>query len=307
MERFLNESATYVESVYAESTIGGDEGEHLERDHQWVEEQQQRYGQYREDPLDNRTAGDETNIPQQHDHYSERESNLEDTLSQQLKLLNQMVTSKDDQILALQNILQARKSKYEALAKLYSQLRLEHLDTLRLYKSAEEKIKEMSVDQRNLQRSICNLERDLEASELDYDMFERDVRARDAKTSEKYKTLEKTCSQLTAENQGLQERLAGAAANEAGMTMKYQALCSQLEVVATDLKARFEKVRGDLAESSQKSQVLQSLNLQLASESRDLQQVLDNANSSMTSTHGILEQQVKELTLAMDKIGRVQW
>ncbi|ELQ37825.1 hypothetical protein OOU_Y34scaffold00575g5 [Pyricularia oryzae Y34] len=69
--------------------------------------------------------------------YDQRVKALEGELQHIQSSLGQQMNSKDDQIRALQEQLNTWRSKYEALAKLYSQLRHEHLDLLQKFKSVQ--------------------------------------------------------------------------------------------------------------------------------------------------------------------------
>lgn len=69
--------------------------------------------------------------------YDQRVKGLEGELQHIQNSLGQQMNSKDDQIRTLQEQLNTWRSKYEALAKLYSQLRHEHLDLLQKFKSVQ--------------------------------------------------------------------------------------------------------------------------------------------------------------------------
>ena len=69
--------------------------------------------------------------------YDRRVKELESQLNQINSTYSQQNASKDDQIRALQEQVNTWRSKYEALAKLYSQLRTEHLDLLQKFKSVQ--------------------------------------------------------------------------------------------------------------------------------------------------------------------------
>ena len=69
--------------------------------------------------------------------YDRRVKELESQLNQINSTYAQQNASKDDQIRALQEQVNTWRSKYEALAKLYSQLRTEHLDLLQKFKSVQ--------------------------------------------------------------------------------------------------------------------------------------------------------------------------
>lgn len=69
--------------------------------------------------------------------YDQRVKALESELGQIQHNFGAQITSKDDQIRALQEQVNTWRTKYEALAKLYSQLRHEHLDLLQKFKSVQ--------------------------------------------------------------------------------------------------------------------------------------------------------------------------
>jgi len=89
--------------------------------------------------------------------YDQRMKALEEQYNQLQGNFNLQNQSKDDQINALQEQVNTWRSKYEALAKLYSQLRQEHLDLLQTTKSLKLKAAsaQEAIDQRErLQREM---------------------------------------------------------------------------------------------------------------------------------------------------------
>jgi hypothetical protein len=89
--------------------------------------------------------------------YDQRVKALESELHQIQSNFGQQVGSKDDQIRALQEQVNTWRTKYEALAKLYSQLRHEHLDLLQKFKSVQLKAAsaQEAIDRREkLEREI---------------------------------------------------------------------------------------------------------------------------------------------------------
>lgn len=71
------------------------------------------------------------------EQYDRRMKDLENQLNQLNINFNQQNSSKDDQIRSLQEQVSTWRTKYEALAKLYSQLRHEHLELLQKFKSVQ--------------------------------------------------------------------------------------------------------------------------------------------------------------------------
>ena len=69
--------------------------------------------------------------------YDQRMKDLENQLNQLNQNFSQQTSSKDDQIRLLQEQVNTWRTKYEALAKLYSQLRHEHLELLQKFKNVQ--------------------------------------------------------------------------------------------------------------------------------------------------------------------------
>lgn len=89
--------------------------------------------------------------------YDQRVKALEGELQHLQNNYGQQISSKDDQIRALQEQVNTWRTKYEALAKLYSQLRHEHLDLLQKFKNVQLKAAsaQEAIDRREkLEREI---------------------------------------------------------------------------------------------------------------------------------------------------------
>ena len=69
--------------------------------------------------------------------YDQRMKDLENQLNQLNQNFSQQTSSRDDQIRVLQEQVNTWRTKYEALAKLYSQLRHEHLELLQKFKNVQ--------------------------------------------------------------------------------------------------------------------------------------------------------------------------
>ncbi|QSS58951.1 cytoskeleton assembly control protein [Histoplasma capsulatum] len=110
--------------------------------------------------------------------YDKRMKDLEEQLNQLNSNYSLQTQSKDDQIRALQEQVNTWRTKYEALAKLYSQLRQEHLDLLQTTKSL--KLKAASAQEAIERRE--RLEREMKTKNLELaDM----IRERDRALHEK--------------------------------------------------------------------------------------------------------------------------
>ncbi|GLA31421.1 sla2 Src-like adaptor 2 [Aspergillus niger] len=128
--------------------------------------------------------------------YDRRVKDLEEQMNHLNSNLNMQNASKDEQIRALQEQVNTWRSKYEALAKLYSQLRQEHLDLLQTTKSL--KLKAASAQEAIERRE--KLERELKTKNLELaDMIRERDRAlhdRDRLTGNNKEELEKVKREL---------------------------------------------------------------------------------------------------------------
>ncbi|KAL5337546.1 ANTH domain-containing protein [Aspergillus crustosus] len=128
--------------------------------------------------------------------YDRRVKDLEEQMGHLTSNLNLQNASKDEQIRALQEQVNTWRSKYEALAKLYSQLRQEHLDLLQTTKSL--KLKAASAQEAIERRE--RLERELKTKNLELaDMIRERDRAlhdRDRLTGTNKDELEKVKREL---------------------------------------------------------------------------------------------------------------
>lgn len=128
--------------------------------------------------------------------YDRRVKDLEEQMNQLTSNMNMQNASRDDQIRSLQEQVNTWRSKYEALAKLYSQLRQEHLDLLQTTKSL--KIKAASAQEAIDRRE--KLERELKTKNLELaDMIRERDRAlhdRDRLTGTNKEEVEKVKREL---------------------------------------------------------------------------------------------------------------
>jgi len=111
--------------------------------------------------------------------YDQRMKALEGEINQMNQNFQQQMGSRDDQIRALQEQLNTWRSKYESLAKLYSQLRHEHLQLLQKFKTVQLKANsaQEAIDSRDrLQRELKtkNLELADMIRERDRALMEKD-------------------------------------------------------------------------------------------------------------------------------------
>ena len=130
------------------------------------------------------------------EQYDRRVKDLENQYQQLNNTFNQQNASKDDQIRALQEQVNTWRSKYEGLAKLYTQLRTEHLDLLQKFKGVQLKAKsaQEAIDKRE------KLEREIKTKNLELaDMIrERDraLHEKDRSTGSNREEVEKLKREL---------------------------------------------------------------------------------------------------------------
>ncbi|KAI1161446.1 ANTH domain-containing protein [Nemania serpens] len=161
--------------------------------------------------------------------YDQRVKALEGELAQIQNNFGQQLNSKDDQVRALQEQVNTWRTKYEALAKLYSQLRHEHLDLLQKFKSVQLKAAsaQEAIDRRE------KLEREIKTKNLELaDMIRERDRAlhdRDRLTGNNKDELEKLKRELRMANDRA-DNLERSKGNElSSMLAKYNREMADLE------------------------------------------------------------------------------
>lgn len=128
--------------------------EQLMRD-QYQQQTQGRMGELERENLNARAQYERDQLMLE--QYDRRMKALEGELQQLHSNFGQQTASKDEQIKALQEQINTWRTKYEALAKLYSQLRHEHLELLQKFKSVQLKAAsaQEAIDRREkLEREI---------------------------------------------------------------------------------------------------------------------------------------------------------
>ena len=134
--------------------------EQLQRD-QYAQQTQGRMAELERENLNARAQYERDQLMLE--QYDRRMKALEAELAQLNATFQQQTQSKDDQIRALQEQVNTWRTKYEALAKLYSQLRHEHLELLQKFKGVQLKAAsaQEAIDKRE------KLERELKTKNLE--------------------------------------------------------------------------------------------------------------------------------------------
>ncbi|KAL8972214.1 MAG: hypothetical protein Q9183_000672 [Haloplaca sp. 2 TL-2023] len=188
--------------------------------------------------------------------YDRRMKELENQLNQLNTNFSQQTSSKDDQIRALQEQLNTWRSKYEALAKLYSQLRSEHLELLQKFKAVQ--LKASSAQEAIEKRE--RLERELKTKNLELaDMIRERDRAlhdKDRVTGGNREEVEKLKRELRMANEKAENADRAKGSELSSMLAKYNREMADLEEALRhksraldDVHAKFGERDGDLETS----------------------------------------------------------
>ncbi|KAK0725668.1 ANTH domain-containing protein [Lasiosphaeris hirsuta] len=242
--------------------------------------------------------------------YDQRVKGLESELQQLQNNFGQQIGSKDDQIRALQEQVNTWRTKYEALAKLYSQLRHEHLDLLQKFKSVQLKAAsaQEAIDRRE------KLEREIKTKNLELaDMIRERDRAlhdKDRLTGSSKDELEKLRRELrmALDRADSLERSKG---NELStMLSKYNREMSDLEEALRTKSRALQEAQAKLRDgSSDLEQLLRDKEEELEVYKAGMDQTLIELNE-LRSNHGASDQaldgQLDVLILAqLDKINEI--
>ncbi|KAK4102751.1 ANTH-domain-containing protein [Parathielavia hyrcaniae] len=242
--------------------------------------------------------------------YDQRVKALESELSQIQGNFGQQVASKDEQIKALQEQVNTWRTKYEALAKLYSQLRHEHLDLLQKFKSVQLKAAsaQEAIDRRE------KLEREIKTKNLELaDMIRERDRAlhdRDRLQGSNKDEVEKMRRELrmALDRADNLERSKG---NELStMLSKYNREMADLEEALRNKSRALEEAQAKLRDGGSDLEALlrekeEELEVYKAGMDQTLIELNELKNNQGTSDQ-VLDSQLDALVLAqLDKINEV--
>lgn len=198
------------------------------------------------------------------------------------------MASKDDLIKQLQDQVTLWRNKYEALAKLYSQLRTEHLDML-------SKFKQMQLKANSAQEAVDRMERmerDLKAKNLELaDMIRERDRARfdiDRQKSSHKDELDRLRREINFANERAEDATRSKSSEVSGVLSKYNRQLSELE---DSLRVRYILAYSNLSNVS-----LQAKQMQID----DLLTKLDNASGDMERLRDEKDQEILILQEGMD-------
>lgn len=207
--------------------------------------------------------------------YDQRMKDLENQLNQLNQNFSQQTSSKDDQIRALQEQVNTWRTKYEALAKLYSQLRSEHLDLLQKFKSVQ--FKAASAHEAIEKRD--KLEREIKTKNLELaDM----IRERDRALHEK--------DRITGGNREEVEKL------KRELRLALNRADNAERTKGTDLSSMLSKYNREMAELEESLRVglLQPNCTSMLTTGQNKTRALDDVHSKFGKRDGDLERTLRE-------------
>ncbi|KAI1760950.1 ANTH-domain-containing protein [Hypoxylon sp. FL1150] len=242
--------------------------------------------------------------------YDQRVKALEGELSQIQNNFGQQLSSRDDQIRALQEQVNTWRTKYEALAKLYSQLRHEHLDLLQKFKTVQLKAAsaQEAIDRRE------KLEREIKTKNLELaDM----IRERDRALHDKDRLSGSNKDEVEKLNRELRmahdraDNLERSKGNELStMLAKYNREMADLEEALRTKSRALEEAQSKLRDgSSDLEELLRQKEEELEVYKAGMDQTLIELNElklNQGDTDEVLDGQIDALIMAnLDKINEI--
>ncbi|KAH7909787.1 ANTH domain-containing protein [Hygrophoropsis aurantiaca] len=248
------------------------------------------------------------------EQYDRRVKALEGELGGITANVNAQMASKDDMIKQLQDQVTLWRNKYEALAKLYSQLRTEHLDMLA-------KFKQMQLKANSAQEAVDRMERmerDLKAKNLELaDMIRERDRARfdvDRQKASHKDDLDRIRRELNFANERAEDATRSKSSEVSNVLSKYNRQLTELEdslrakqLQIDDLLVKLDNSSGDLErlrdEKDQEIMILQEgmdSTIQQLSEAQQTQGISEEATNAQIDT--LILDNRKKLNQIIDSI-----
>ncbi|KAG6821407.1 hypothetical protein H0H93_014204 [Arthromyces matolae] len=237
------------------------------------------------------------------EQYDQRVKALEAELANVGANINSQMLSKDELIKQLQDQVALWRNKYEALAKLYSQLRTEHLDMLSKFKAMQLKANSTQEAVDRMER----MERDLKTKNLELaDMLRERDRARfdvDRQKSSHKEEIDRIRRELNFANERAEDSSRSKNSEVSSIMSKYNRQLSELEDTLRgifiqskqfqidDLLSKLDNAAGDLEhlreEKDQEIMILQAgmdSTIQQLSETQQNQGLMDETTNAQIDT-----------------------
>ncbi|KIM70189.1 hypothetical protein SCLCIDRAFT_102287 [Scleroderma citrinum Foug A] len=248
------------------------------------------------------------------EQYDRRVKALENELGGVTSNINAQMVSKDDLIKQLQDQVTLWRNKYEALAKLYSQLRAEHLDML-------SKFKQMQLKANSAQEAVDRMERmerDLKSKNLELaDMIRERDKARfdvDRQKASHKDELERLRREINFANERADDAVRSKGSEMSGVLGKYNRQINELEdslrskqIQLDDLLVKVNNAQLDMErlrdEKDQEIMILQEgmdSTIQQLSEAQQNQGISEEATNAQIDT--LILDNRKKLNQIIDSI-----
>ncbi|KAK2461575.1 hypothetical protein APHAL10511_006038 [Amanita phalloides] len=216
------------------------------------------------------------------EQYDRRVKALEAELSSVALNINSQMASKDELIKQLQDQVILWRNKYEALAKLYSQLRTEHLDMLTKFKQLQLKANSAQEVVDRMER----MERDLKAKNLELaDMLRERDRARfevDRQKSSHKEDMERLKRELNFANERAEDASRSRNSEVSTVMSKYNRQITELEDSLRTKQVRIEELLDKLNDASDN---LEHLREEKDQEIMILQEGMDSTIRELSEAH----------------------
>ncbi|CAG8500681.1 6435_t:CDS:10 [Funneliformis mosseae] len=251
------------------------ERERLARE-QLMREQMQRHAEGRVAELERELLNMKNNFERGQmmlEQYDRRVKGLENEMSQLNLHAQQQIKSKDEMLKNLQDQLLMWRNKYEALAKLYSQLRQEHLELINKFKNAQLKAN-------SAQEAIDKMER-----------MERDMRAKNLELADMIRERDRSRHELDRLKSSQREDLERAKRdlNEANSRVEELSRSKNNEI--SSLMSRFNKEKQELEDSLRSKQsFVDDLLRQIEEKKNDIERVAQEKDDEIAIMQSAVDQ-----------------
>lgn len=216
------------------------------------------------------------------EQYDRRVKALEQEMNSAAMNVSSQLSSKDDLIKQLQDQVTLWRNKYEALAKLYSQLRSEHLEMLA-------KFKQMHLKANSAQEAIDRMERmekDLKAKNLELaDMIRERDRARfdvDRQKSSHKEELDRLRREISFANERAEDASRSKSSEVSNVLSKYNRQIRELE---DSLRGKQVQIDDMLSKLDRSSDELERMREEKDQEIAILQEGMDSTIMQLSDAH----------------------
>jgi hypothetical protein len=223
--------------------------------------------------------------------YDQKVQSLEAELNTTSQTAQQQIASKDEQLNYLQQQVDYWKNKYESLAKLYSQLRTEHLNLL----SKSKKIQQKAASAQEAIEKREKLERDMKAKNIELaDLIKERDRAK--LDLERFKSSNKSDLQtLQLEKDDLEQKLATL---DRAQSANLSAIFNQHNKEIQDLQEKLNNVSLTAPKNEKLSELEEKLkekDLEIEMIQQTMDETIKDLVSQQKSTEGSIDEQVQKV------------